>query len=254
MKITKSITVGIIILLNQTISARDYFVQTPSGIVMRAAPAKTGKKVILIPFNSKIAAANDATTGEPLTMDGITAGWLQVSYKGKTGYVYRGLVAPYPAITEGQVRVDTNFIKGLKLKSKKVDEFKCNQKKEPDCDIKREYSNVTKEYTSRDGKVLVQVIETGGYESGGVSVVVTGLTLEDIFLMARNWKPVFRSAQYGTALSKQDVDAKYSTEIRYSVDFSETGITFQYTAGAAEFLRIEKQEGGKLKITIEIMG
>lgn len=75
-------------------------VATPSGVILRAAPGKTGKKVIAVPTGAMLELVNNCASLNEANVVQIgdrTGTWIKVKYKGKVGYVFGGFLMPIMA-------------------------------------------------------------------------------------------------------------------------------------------------------------
>lgn len=75
-------------------------VATPSGVILRAAPGKTGKQVIAVPTGAMLELVNNCASLDEANVVQIgdnTGTWVKVKYKGKVGYVFDGFLMPIMA-------------------------------------------------------------------------------------------------------------------------------------------------------------
>lgn len=75
-----------------------YVVTAPSGASLRESPKATAKKLAQVPVYSEVKWEEGSAEGaqESITVEGITAGWEKVSWQGKTGYIFAGLLCSNP--------------------------------------------------------------------------------------------------------------------------------------------------------------
>lgn len=72
-------------------------VATPSGVILRAAPGKTGKQIIAAPTGAMLEIVNNCgilDRSRDVQIGDRTGTWIKVKYKGKVGYVFDGFLMP----------------------------------------------------------------------------------------------------------------------------------------------------------------
>lgn len=97
---------AILIMLTITIPAKllpefsDHVVVAPSGLNLRAAPSLSSKVITAIPFRARVSVIgkNEQTT----TVASVSGQWLQVSWKGTTGWAFSGFLKKYTSIADRQ--------------------------------------------------------------------------------------------------------------------------------------------------------
>ncbi|PKL32734.1 MAG: hypothetical protein CVV45_11160 [Spirochaetae bacterium HGW-Spirochaetae-10] len=69
-------------------------VATRKGLYLREAPSTTAPKIKLVPYRGSV--TRIGVTNVIAEIDGITAPWIQASYKDKTGYMFGGYLTHLP--------------------------------------------------------------------------------------------------------------------------------------------------------------
>jgi len=69
-------------------------VATRKGLYLREAPSTTAPKIKLVPYRGSV--TRIGVTNVIAEIDGITAPWIQASYKDKTGYIFGGYLTHLP--------------------------------------------------------------------------------------------------------------------------------------------------------------
>ena len=140
---------------------------------MRSGPTTQGKKVTLVPYGQSFKVISEGTKE---SMYGITSKWYQVSYRGRTGWLWGGLATPQAKA--GQLRATTGQCNGLIDYAKR--HFKPLSEKDSVAASKAEES------IDRRSNVKTIEFERGivgtekqGYESLGESLKIPGGTVDD---------------------------------------------------------------------------
>ncbi len=82
-----------------------YYVGATAGLNLRGSAAATGEKLATPQYGVKVEIIKPATD-QSMTVDGITGGMAQVSYDGKTGFMFDGYLVRYILPLKGEAVAD----------------------------------------------------------------------------------------------------------------------------------------------------
>lgn len=181
----------------------ELYVHAPSGLKLRNTP--DGETVLTtIPYGTKLKALENRGTVAPKTVDGLKGFWAKVTYDGKTGYLFDGYLSMLPTPKPGC----TSLLQYCKDNFTTTTEMLITSFNDTDGDDMSESSTQLFKFNGK----TVTYAKNEGYEWTDESIVFTGFTNEDAYLVARGIysKTFAENAEYYKK-NKAPADISYNT-------------------------------------------
>lgn len=153
----------------------ELFVHAPSGLKLRNVA--DGETVLAtVPFGAKLKVLEPRKITSPKTVDGLKGYWAKVSYEGKTGYIFDGYLSFLPTPAAGCASLYDYCKKYFKVVSDSLTQS-------ISCDEEVTDENAIQLFSFGGRKVVFTA--NRGYEWGGESISIQGLSLEEGYLLAK---------------------------------------------------------------------
>jgi hypothetical protein len=180
----KILCLSLILFQAKGLLAEELTVYVREGLILREATSPKGKKILVIPFGTKLGASGEHPDSEDFEIEGIKAPFVSVKYRNREGYVFLGYLSRFPASVKSFETTDEYFKLIFGSGKKKI--FKPIEEKSETEHFKIIYPNDIS---------LERIVYLGGaYDN--IDFPNT-YSLREIFLLIRIVSPSFNDVKFG---------------------------------------------------------